>query len=267
MKHILSTLAIAFLGAVATPVFAGIIADYEAFTIETSPYANEYNQGVGAGCYYTIKMKSAGSLFITNYFTDVGDGLSGQGGLLTNDSYGITHYGFIDPKGEIHDFAIGDATRIEQFDGYSYTQYLPNPDYNDGRTMPVTTTIPRDGYCLGNFAAKAEIQVYLARKDAEGKVVEWTATGKPQSSEYTSRFGANVDKADNNLPIGQLYFPGEGEPQINFGIIASTVKSQYGDPINPFSGSPLPGGLQIALVSGLFALGFWYVRRRKAIAA
>lgn len=31
-------------------------------------------------------------------------------------------------------------------------------------------------------------------------------------------------------------------------------------------GSPLPGGLQIALIAGLFGLGFFYVRRRKAIA-
>ena len=31
-------------------------------------------------------------------------------------------------------------------------------------------------------------------------------------------------------------------------------------------GSPLPGGLQIALIAGLFGLGFCYVRRRKAIA-
>lgn len=31
-------------------------------------------------------------------------------------------------------------------------------------------------------------------------------------------------------------------------------------------GSPLPGGLQLALIAGLFGLGFCYVRRRKAIA-
>ena len=32
-------------------------------------------------------------------------------------------------------------------------------------------------------------------------------------------------------------------------------------------GQPLPGGLQIALIAGLFGLGFWYVRRRKATVA
>ena len=32
-------------------------------------------------------------------------------------------------------------------------------------------------------------------------------------------------------------------------------------------GQPLPGGLQIALIAGLFGLGFWFVRRRKATAA
>ena len=43
--------------------------------------------------------------------------------------------------------------------------------------------------------------------------------------------------------------------RVYFGIYAKAV------------GSPLPGGLPIALVAGLFALGFWYIRRRKAIAA
>ena len=36
---------------------------------------------------------------------------------------------------------------------------------------------------------------------------------------------------------------------------------------NGAAGSPLPGGLQMALIAGLFGLGFWYVRRRKTSVA
>ena len=36
---------------------------------------------------------------------------------------------------------------------------------------------------------------------------------------------------------------------------------------NGAAGSPLPDGLPIALVAGLFGLGFWYIRRRKASVA
>lgn len=36
---------------------------------------------------------------------------------------------------------------------------------------------------------------------------------------------------------------------------------------NGAAGTPLPGGLQFALIAGLFGLGFWYIRRRKATVA
>ncbi len=273
MKHILSTLAIALLGAVAIPVFAQdvpIPLDFEKYSVSFKEYENEYKQGEGLGGYYTIKMKGSGSLFITNFFNPaLSNNLSGQSELLTNPIYGITHYGYIDSTtGETYEYRIDDTSRIEQFEGYSYDGWVADPNHPNGGAMG-TTVVPRDGYFLGNFTDGQEIQVYLARKDADGKLLSWTSTaaGKSLEGVYASRWGGRTDAADNSMGVGQLYFPGLDEKQINFGVIASTTRPIGNTDVNPFSGSPLPGGLQIALVSGLFALGFWYLRRRKATVA
>ena len=63
------------------------------------------------------------------------------------------------------------------------------------------------------------------------------------------------------MTIGQLYFGDKYSSQMNFGIVASGQTYTPGT-----SGAPLPGGVSIALVAGLFGLGLWYVRRRKAVA-
>lgn len=255
MKHTLSTIAIALLGVLATPVFAQneIPLDFDKYSINFIEYTNKNEDGKGLGGYYTIKMKSAGSLFITNIFNTIYSG--DQNELLTNSQYGITHIGYKDSEG-VHDFAIGDTTRIEQFDSYNYE--------DNG-----TKTYYRDGYFLGNFEKDEEIEVYLARKDEEGNVLLWTATNSPQNVNgvaYVSRWGGRTDKLNSSMGVGQLNFPALGEKQINFGVIASTTRPIGGSSGTP-SGSPLPGGLQIALIAGLFGLGFWYVRRRKATVA
>jgi len=251
MKHILPILTAALLG-VAAPVFAETL-NFDGFSVETTPYKNQSNNGVGEGSYYTIKMNGAGSLFITNFIQPgFYGGIEGQTEFLTNSIYGITHYGYIDSKGKTHEFAIDDAKIKDQFDA------SPAP-------------FKRDGYFLGNFGAGEEIQIYLARKDADGNVLVWTASNTPQPNAnvtYTSRWGGRPDAADSSMPIGELYFP-DGTPQINFGIIASTTRNIPGitDVAGGPVGSPLPGGVQIALIAGLFGLGFWYIRRRKAAVA
>ena len=58
--------------------------------------------------------------------------------------------------------------------------------------------------------------------------------------------------------------------RVYFGIIASTGGNSGNNGNgngNGAFGQPLPGGLQIALIAGLFGLGFWYVRRRKSTVA
>ena len=272
MKHILPILTAALFGA-ATFVFAQtntVKTDFENYSVNFSAYDNSNNEGQGLGGYYTIKMKGEGSLYITNFFNPaLSTGLSGQSELLTNPLYGITHYGYIDSTGNKHEYAISDTRITEQFDGYTYTTYGQDPDNPNGAWKQLPIDVPRDGYFLGNFTDGQEIQVYLARKDAEGNVIAWTATNSPQETNdtaYVSRWGGRVDAADNSMGVGQLYFPGLNEKQINFGIVASTTRDIPGI-TDVTVGSPLPGGIQIALIAGLFGLGFWYVRRRKAIAA
>ena len=110
---------------------------------------------------------------------------------------------------------------------------------------------------LGEFEADDEIEIYLSTADAS------VASNSP-TGQYISRFGGRQDAADASLPIGQLYFGGIDGTQINFGIIAQGTGGAGG---SETVGAPLPGGLSIILVSGLFALGFWFVRRRKAVVA
>ena len=270
MKHILPILTAALLG-VAAPVFAETFY-FDGFSVETTPYTNANGEGEGEGSYYTITKKGSGSLFITNFFHEgLNDGLSGQDEILTNPSYGITHYGYIDSNGKSREYTLGDARITDQFEGYSYSGWVEDPNHPNGGAMG-TTVVPRDGYFLGNFADGAEIQVYLERKDANGNVIAWTASNTPQESNgvaYVSRWGGRVDAANNSMAVGQLFFPKQGEPEMNFGIIASTTRDIPGitDVAGGPVGSPLPGGVQIALIAGLFGLGFWYIRRRKSVVA
>ena len=92
-------------------------------------------------------------------------------------------------------------------------------------------------------------------------------------------FGGYTDEAkaaralasDKSMPLSTL--APSAENGVYFGIIAkvdgviySSITNGGGSGGAGAAGSPLPGGLQMALIAGLFGLGFWYVRRRKAIA-
>ena len=80
---------------------------------------------------------------------------------------------------------------------------------------------------------------------------------------------ARAAAAAKSMPLSTLV--PSSENGVYFGIIAKVDGVIY----SPFTnhgggngtfGSPLPGGLPIALIAGLFGFGFCYVRRRKAIA-
>lgn len=64
--------------------------------------------------------------------------------------------------------------------------------------------------------------------------------------------------AQRAMPLSQL-IPGTWEGKaVTFGLYGIATGEAL-------PGGPLPGGLQSALIAGLFGLGFFYVRRRKAI--
>ena len=87
----------------------------------------------------------------------------------------------------------------------------------------------------------------------------------PDRKDYTPFDTKPTPAADKAMPLSQL-IPAGSTRGVSFGIIAMTdgmITGGYKGTV----GSPLPGGLSIALIAGLFGLGFWYVRRRKAVAA
>ena len=157
--------------------------------------------------------------------------------------------------------AVNDPERFVVFETYKA---------NDGDTI-------RHGYYLGNFSAGDEIEIYM--RDASGEIYSdsGSAVAYGQARYFVDNYDqvvaarlgyTDADKAiaKKTMPLAELA-PTNGH-SVFFGIYAGAPESfltivSDGGPV----GSPLPGGLPIALCAGVFALGFWYVRRRKAIAA
>lgn len=238
MKHILPILTAA-LALMATVASAGTVYD----VIET-PYTNEYNEGTN-GSYYKIRMKESGKLWITDFFNNTGSGTQSE--LLTSPTYGLTEYGYKDSSGE-HSWSLTDDTRISAGDSYKYNLYK-------GENADVMT---RNQYYLGEFAKDAEIEIYLTNG------INSVASNTP-AGYHLSTFNKRTDALNSAMDVGQLFL--QGSAQINFGIVGVASEgsgiNEGGAPV----GSPLPGGLQIALIAGLFGLGFWYIRRRKSVVA
>ena len=183
--------------------------------------------------------------------------------------------------------------------GYSTTGEKPNTHGLGTPADSVSVAIPTDGmpdnkavrnsYYLGTFTKGKEYDIFLQR-DGEKGSWSWqnadgsldsgyplytdTTTETPASATtggvlqidtlmaaYLDRnpnvnvYNANVKLAVTNaMPLAMLN-------GVTFGMYATPAAD------NVVAGSPLPGGVQIALIAGLFGLGFWYIRRRKAIAA
>lgn len=97
-----------------------------------------------------------------------------------------------------------------------------------------------------------------------------TAAGLKPFGNDAAGNAARDAAANKSMPLSAL----DLDHRVFFGILGSVdgviggykpnvVEGGDGSP----SGQPLPGGVQVALIAGLFGLGFWYVRRRKAVTA
>lgn len=128
--------------------------------------------------------------------------------------------------------------------------------------------IVRNSYYLGEFKANTDYELFVSYA-ANGSDGKWSYTDNAGGYmiETDKLMSANIKKDflsvyDQSIyDLAQVYTPLAQVNNISFGL-----RSAPADPV-VVSGSPLPGGLQIALIAGLFGLGFWYIRRRKAIAA
>lgn len=249
MKHILSLLTIA-LACTATTVFAAF--NYE---VVTDKYVNSYHQGTDYE-YYKIRVtEGTGTLSIVDYIDNVDS--AWQSNAISNKQilqYGYSYVNSSDPNQELHKVyakpVAGNATAVEWFQ--------VDKDHD---------VVTRYAYELGEFKAGDEVEIYLEMAnygDAAYAVGSYTPIENRNTSRYNQRQDDAIALRENyNMPIAELTLSGWN--QVMFGIRG--VAKEVVVTSNDFVGSPLPGGLPIVLVAGFFGLGFWYIRRRKAIAA
>ena len=279
MKRLLPILTIALLGA-AAPVFA----DFD-FVVQWRPYKNTSGVFDGnAGKYFTIKVTGdegeTGKIYLTNYFNNAYTNQSEVlDGVIANDETGVrvkvTEFGYTLAKTGEKDIQSFEMTDSEHVVNLGASSSDPNMT---SKAWWGETPVSRHGYYLGEFTAGDEIQVYLkaVEVDANGNVIadsEMSTTSNSLTGQHNSNFDVKTDllnkalldasTTDNKLQVGSLYL----KNQLNFGILGALDDGTYVyGTSKDVSGSPLPGGVQIALIAGLFGLGFWYIRRRKAIA-
>lgn len=223
MKYLLTILFLAL----ATVASAATVYD-----VDTIPYINANGEGT-AGSYWTVRIKEAGSLWITDFFNNTGSGTQSE--LLTSPTYGLTEYGYKDSDG-IHSWSLTDESRISQGDSYKYNLYK-------GENADV---MYRNKYYLGDFTAGQEIEIYLG--DGTNGVASNTPAGY-----HLSTFNKRTDALAPTMDVGQLFLPGGS--QINFGIVGMGM-GDVGGGSQGTMGQPLPSGTTTLLMAlalmGLF---------------
>lgn len=293
MKHILPILTAA-LALAATPAFA----DFN-FEVLWQQYDHNVYEGYD-GSYYTIKVTGTetGKIYLTDLFNAPRD--FQQTEVLNNNEIvwgddintpkvrvrvtdfgytterqgmnGIKSFTMTDASSSDSELKPGDVVKLNSEDSMMHS--IPTLD----KTAPIAV---RNGYYLGEFTAGDEIQVYMKAVlvDENGDVIEGSAmevTSNNPDGGYNSKFNTRTDEVDKalngantKLQVAQLYLQG----QLPFVILGETGDGTYvygtSSKVDwvPSQGSPLPGGVQIALIAGLCGLGFWYIRRRKAVVA
>ncbi|MBR3687510.1 MAG: hypothetical protein IKL85_00375 [Lentisphaeria bacterium] len=278
MKHILPILTAA-LALAATPVFA----DFN-FELQWRGYENTPGVFDGtAGKYFTIKVTGdeKGKIFLTNYFDSAYQNQSEVlDDVITNQKTGVsvkvTDFGYKSAKDGLQSFSMTDSDHIVDLGASSSDPNMQTYAWWG------ETPLSRKGYYLGEFTAGDEIQVYLkaVEVDADGKPIAGTEKSTT-SYEVNGQHNSNINEIDtlnyellranatkNELLVGSLYIGNK----LNFGIVGTNGNGTYvygtlKEVTAGAAGSPLPGGVQIALIAGLFGLGFWYIRRRKSVVA
>ncbi len=265
MKKILSLLTLALLGA-ATPVFAAF--NYgEDWVVDAQNYTNAHGEGGATGQYYTVNFSGNGKLYLVDKVTNAW--VSGPPtAALDYSGYGITRYGYKlvgDPTDtDIHWFTIDgkpgnngvEAGVIGSIPVSGTINQIIEQD-EDGN---VIKKYDRKTYYLGTFKKDDVVEIWLAKGTEEvgtATPVEYL-NNNTISYKYVGRYDQLYDAFLPTMHLANLTL---GGVQIDFGIVANGVESSGGA-----AGAPLPGGVTIVLVAGLFGLGFWYIRRRKAVA-
>lgn len=258
MKRILPLLTIA-LACIATTSYAALT-----YEVAKTPYTNQNYQGTDWE-YYTIKVTGgSGKLYIVDVLDNIDTSNVENPQSVSLKGKGITEYGYYkitrDENGIITNVSDlvskpleGNAVAFNTFES-------PAPWSS--------TMITRYGYELGDFEAGDEVEIYLSTGNAYSSSNNTTHSGNNGNisryghwADATQNYKYNWDwtKASAAMPVAELtLYEGWNSNQVPFLIRSDSEMDRFG--------TPLPGGVPIVLVSGLFALGFWFVRRRKAIA-
>ena len=186
------------------------------------------------------------------------------------DSREMTRY-----KYELGTFDAGTIIEVYMKDSagrevYSFSSFGTDADDKDvytpfDKNSPSEDVVSQGGFGDGGYTVNPRqidlmlYSYYFVEELPVGVRDPEVAVKNPDYHDYT-KFDNNYTLASGKamplsalLPVGNVDgFDFKGK-EVSFGIIGVTAV-----------GSPLPGGLPIALIAGLFGLGF-YVRRRKAI--
>lgn len=249
MKHLLSILTVAFACATTAmadePVFS--------YKVNTIPYTNQFYQGY-SGSFFSVEITEGhGKLYIVDFLNNTGS--PNQTDSIRQQ--GITEYGYYDVSdtehANLHSNPVeGNAVPL---DPYTYSDNgTPTKGY-------------RYGYELGTFSAGDKVEIYVS--NGIDSVSSNTGIWYRNFSRYDT--GWSVDSLDSSMKVAELTLWKDvnhsQSTQLRFGFYGvGTLSDSIGGGSGTV-GAPLPGGLQIALIAGLFGLGFWYVRRRKTSVA
>ena len=248
---------------------------YKDFRLDRITQQNNYFAG-GQENFYRITITGNNvDIYLTDYIgniEDYGDGTPYNSNSIAN--MGVTHYGYrlLDADGNVisKTETIALPANPEVIDSGEVT-------YQDKNGNTQKANVNRYKYSLGRTFNNGEV-IELYMKDSGGEAYSYNpnpedtfktddkggfADGYTVSGASTDKllylyYGKTAEESRRAMPLAALDLGADGTNRVYFGIYAQAAGTV---------GSPLPGGLQIALVAGLFGLGFWYIRRRKAIAA
>jgi len=213
----------------------------------------------------------AGETVVKNIFTTDADGnkILDTNNVTPIDSIDYYNDGreMVRYKYELGTFNPGDVIEVYMKDSegrevYSFSSY--SDDNGESVYTPFDKNAPsEDVVSLGGFGDggyRVNARVFDKMLYSYYFVDEINGEPNPDYHDYT-KFDSNLTLASGKaMPLSALIptninVEGLGK-EVSFGIYGMTAAV----------GSPLPGGLQIALIAGLFGFGFCYIRRRKAIA-
>lgn len=260
--------------------------DYGIYSVIKEADRQLWTPQLNYNSYFKIHANEDIDFYLYDYVNNTGSSTNNNGLLNQN----IARIGYRTYK---LDTTTGEYVKKEEktFDLKAISQEVFNVEFA-GQTVEIT----RNSYSLGSFLKDEEFEIFMSYNADDSNGV-WSNSGDSLPGGYSlyvdgengytnESMSPNVDKLmwayKNDSYSSAMYgeTPDENPlKQIKDDEAANAMPLASLDPIGgnratfglyatpAVHGSPLPGGLPIVLIAGLFGLGFWYIRRRKASVA